>query len=95
MKPHKWAKEIKAWANGAEIEIKYKGCDWQLEHYPYWHSDEVEFRIKQQPKELQYLYVWFDKDTEIAELYLNEPKGMLEDDLCKYIGKIKLETKDD
>ena len=101
MKPHKWAKEIKAWADGAEIEWKYIHEKSKFA----WHNSDVvaedfdqedlQFRIKPQPKEPQYLYVWFDKDTEIAELYLNEPKGMLEDDLCKYIGKIKLETEDD
>ena len=44
--PHKWAKEIKAWADGAEIEIKYGEHDWVVEHYPNWHSDEVKYRIK-------------------------------------------------
>ena len=46
MKPHKWAKEIKAWADGAEIQIKYGEHDWVVEHYPNWHSDEVKYRIK-------------------------------------------------
>ena len=53
MKPHKWAKEIHAWADGAEIEwkalITYDkwtdvGCS-----NPMWHRTDVEFRIKPQP----------------------------------------------
>ena len=91
MKPHKWAKEIKAWADGVEIEIKYKGCDWQLEHYPNWHSDEVEFRIKQQPKELQYLYVYKDEKMD-GRIALSDIKR---DTDYKYIGKIKLEQDDE
>ena len=97
MKPHKWAKEIKAWADGAEIE-SYAGLNddiWDAAPYPNWNNENLKFRIKPQPKEPQYLYVWFDKDTETAEIYLDEPKGMLEDNLCKYVGKIKLETDDE
>ena len=103
MKPHKWAKEIKAWADGAEIEQRYIGSatatykdyiDWHKTNQPNWDMPSWEYRIKPQPKEPQYLYVWLDKDTETAEIYLDEPKGMLEDNLCKYVGKIKLETDD-
>lgn len=52
MQKHKWHKEIKAWADGAEIEVKsnyYKMCwtkclilEWENEHY--------EFRIKPHAK---------------------------------------------
>ena len=49
MKPHKWAKEIIAWANGAEIEYK-DGTWWDIKQ-PNWHNDG-EYRIKPQPKEL-------------------------------------------
>jgi hypothetical protein len=99
---HKWHKEIKAWADGAEIEFRYilegKWTKW----YPcelicatfIQTKDEYEYRIKPQPKEPQYLYVWLDKDTELAQLETHEPKGVLEDDLYKYIGKIKLEAED-
>jgi hypothetical protein len=49
-----------------------------------------------QPKDEKpkYLYVWLDKDTQLAQLETYEPKGLLEDGLYKYIGKIKLEVDD-
>ena len=63
MKPHKWAKEIHAWADGAEIEYRKKtgyGCialDWvgigQQESID-WLMEEFEFRIKPQPMESKY-----------------------------------------
>ncbi len=86
MKPHKWAKEIKAWADGAEIEIKYGEHDWEEEYYPNWHSDQVKFRIKPQPKEPQYLYVYED----IGGINITSDKNYATKDM-EYIGKIKLE----
>ena len=58
MKPHKWAKEIHAWADGAEIEGRNdygntKG-DWHTLHDPTFLSNTVEYRIKPQPKEPQH-----------------------------------------
>jgi hypothetical protein len=47
-KPHKHAELIKAWADGAEIEIKfYNG--WRDCHPVDW-SEHAEFRIKPEPK---------------------------------------------
>lgn len=101
MKPHKWAKEIKAWADGAEIEISISGQnDWSLIQDDHdWSGDLWEYRIKPQPKEPQYLYVYED------EIFLNgedESEGAF---FCKYkldkkrgytyIGKIKLEQDDE
>jgi hypothetical protein len=96
MAQHKWHKEIKAWADGAEIETKHIESDvWLTDtDEPYFWLEDYEFRIKPQPKEPQYLYVWLDKDTELAQLETYEPRGVLEDDLYKYIGKIKLEDND-
>ena len=56
MKPHKWAKEIKAWADGAEIEHRWidrkKNDDWDLiEPNHDWTLDCFEYRIKPHPKE--------------------------------------------
>lgn len=51
-KQHKWHKEIKAWADGAEIECKHKtfnGANWEDVKDPMW-LDDVEYRIKPQPK---------------------------------------------
>ena len=53
MKPHKWAKEIKAWADGAEIEM-YKGLNddiWDDAPNPNWNNSSLIYRIKPQPKE--------------------------------------------
>ena len=51
MKPHKHAELIKAWADGAEIQIKYNDgwCDWCIGSSPNWLDDE-EYRIKPEPK---------------------------------------------
>jgi hypothetical protein len=81
MAQHKWHKEIKA------SDVWLTDTD-----EPYFWLEDYEFRIKPQPKEPQYLYVWLDKDTQLAQLETHEPKGVLEDDLYKYIGKMKLEN---
>ena len=51
MKQHKWAKEIKAWADGGEIESKWENCDWELDDAPRFYHENYQFRIKPQPKE--------------------------------------------
>jgi hypothetical protein len=63
---HKWHKEIKAWADGAEIEFRYisngKWSEWEVVDPPVFNTEEkYDYRIKPQPKEPQYLYVY---DTE-------------------------------
>ena len=48
MKPHKWANEIKAWADGAVIEfrsIELTNGEWLLLHRPNWYED-VEYRVQ-------------------------------------------------
>ena len=95
MKPHKWAKEIKAWADGAEIEWKYQEGDddeWVNSLIPDWHDDGKDFRIKPQPKEPQYLYVFVDSaDWQATRTSVIWNKK----DFETYIGKIKLETDDE
>ena len=87
---HKWHKEIKAWADGAEIEM-YKGLNddiWDYVAYPNWDNDIFKFRIKPQPKEPQYLYVY---------RHPQNSSFMFVDHYYKskdYIGKIKLEVDD-
>lgn len=85
MAQHKWHKEIKAWADGAEIEYDRGDGIWVKVGSPVWHPDQ-EYRIKPQPKEPQYLYI-YGKGMGI-ELTL----GQLEDRTL--IGKIKLEVND-
>lgn len=53
--PHKWAKEIHAWADGAEIEsrsLKALGPEftkWSYDEFPIW-AMHLEYRIKTEPR---------------------------------------------
>ena len=91
MNKHKWHKEIKAWADGAEIEffhrIHQKWVD--AAEPPIWELD-VQYRIKPQPKKPQYLYVYADE----GGLTLSQHKSVFMNGV-PYIGKIKLEQDDD
>ena len=90
-KPHKWAKEIKAWADGAEIEFRLPTGTWKLcdatEEPPQW-LENVDYRIKPQPKEPQYLYVYANTNGEPSIFTTKKPYE-------PYLGKIKLETDND
>ena len=94
MAQHKWHKEIKAWADGAEIEFKDKYAElWHRAEEPKWYEVR-EYRIKPQPKEPQYLYAWFEPNYGKSYITANTsvhsiPAGY------EYIGKIKLEVDDD
>jgi hypothetical protein len=98
-KPHKWAKEIKAWADGQQVETKfYKDQIWDLldiNSYPAFSDDEYVFRIKPQPKEPQYLYVYMNKQTGNPVFDFEEPNSILEDEYCVFVSKIKLEVDDE
>jgi Uma2 family endonuclease len=60
MTQHKWHKEIKAWADGAEIEWWNAVHErWEDEKEPTW-CVVNKYRIKPQPKEPQYLYAYWD-----------------------------------
>ena len=55
MAQNKWHKEIKAWADGAEIEMRVKSLnkwgDWEITYCPGWHTiSDIEYRVKPQPK---------------------------------------------
>ena len=91
MKPHKWAKEIKAWADGAEIEWCYMAEPfgiWQTVTSPNWDSTNLEYRIKPQHKEPQYLYVYSSNMGE-PRFYWSKITPLKTD--LTYQGKIKLE----
>lgn len=61
--PHKHAELIKAWADGAEIEYFSKtALEWCLITVPTW-ADNVEFRIKPEPKPDLVYYGVIDMDT--------------------------------
>jgi len=90
MAQHKWHKEIKAWADGAEIECKYHGEDeWNKinKKVAPTFAERHEYRIKPQPKKPQYLYVYMNR-TVAPHNYLLRT-SIQEDGI--YIGKIKLE----
>jgi hypothetical protein len=103
MKQHKWHKEIKAWADGADIEVRHttyypEGYVWITEEIPKWDSGN-QYRIKPQLKEPQYLYVYEDsfygvdeKDIRAGTRIMNKRVKEFEE---TYIGKIKLEVDDE
>jgi hypothetical protein len=93
-KQHKWHKEIKAWADGAEIERWYWQYDgWGAVLNPNW-DERYEYRIKPPPKEPQYLYVYKDGQHHIT-FTTNPPYPAQNTWDIKLIGKIKLEVDDD
>ena len=94
MKQHKWHKEIKAWADGAQIQFKIddEWIDVPDDETPEWY-EENEYRIKPQPKEPQYLYVYEHEGNGISFGY--KPHGALNMWQTKIIGKIKLEVDDE
>jgi hypothetical protein len=93
MAQHKWHKEIKAWADGAEIESKLDSeyGDWFLCLNPIWNDEAFIHRIKPQPKEPQYLYVYANEDAEPC-LFWNKITPLKTN--LVYQGKIKLEVDD-
>jgi len=99
-KRHKWADVIVAWSEGAEIECRNnnrKLCWTAIKTYPLFDDHEYEFRIKPQPKEPQYLYVF---DNGYEKHFSNSRYGCIiktdrPNELPKYIGKIKLEQDDE
>jgi hypothetical protein len=96
MAQHKWHKEIKAWADGAEIEYKLSTGRWvtcdATEEPPQWLIN-IEYRIKPQPKEPQYLYVY---DT-LEGIKLGTPGSVVPvknlNGQFKLLGAIKLEER--
>jgi hypothetical protein len=62
MKPHKHAELIKAWADGATIEHSHKNWEgWVTINHPTW-DDEIEYRIKPEPKSDFVTYYSIDTD---------------------------------
>ena len=89
MTKHKWYKEIQAWSEGAEIEALKAGI-WFTTDYPAWDGGEYQFRIKPQPKQKKYLYVWQELNYGKAYITANSnhscaPAGH------EYMGKIEVQ----
>ena len=79
---HKWHKEIKAWADGAEIEMWYPQYDgWGACVNPSF-DREGRYRIKPQPREWQ----WLGNNT-IQELLENTDRD--EKGICELIDKVQ------
>jgi hypothetical protein len=91
MTQHKWHKEIKAWADGAEIECGFHGC-WTLVTNPLWEASSYIWRIKPQPKEKKFLYVYNKGSLNKFDFYcsLNELTGK-DARTHQYIGKIEVQ----
>jgi hypothetical protein len=95
MKPHKWAKEIKAWADGAEIEGQNSYGEWVPVTIPMWYENS-KYRIKPQPKEPQYLLAVLLTNGNIKLGIYGELMTLCKgESVDKIIGKIKLEVEDD
>jgi len=99
MTQHKWHKEIKAWADGAEIESRYivdvefkELKEWGNDCSPFFDDEDKEFRIKPQPKEPQYLYVYKGQGYEYNFSTAFHESCTFGSIQSKYIGKIKLEV---
>ena len=97
MKRHKWYNEIVAWAIGADIEYTYD--DISTSSYwitaletPNWNCELYKFRIKPQPKEPQYLYVY--KRLNGGNICFSEKNNWCQKTFL-YLGKIKLEVDDE
>ena len=92
MTQHKWYKEIQAWSEGAEIEYTWgEGVTWcRVPNISAFDEITLKFRIKPQPKEPQYLYVW--QELNYGKAYItanvsasNVPAGYA------YLGKIEVQ----
>ena len=66
--PHKHAELIKAWADGAEIEIKLSHGVWSPVAYPTWNGPE--YRIKPEPKPDVVKYALATRN-ELAAVYVS------------------------
>lgn len=88
---HKWYNEIVAWASGAEIEFAYSVVSdfavWNTRQNQDWDDARFIFRIKPQPEEPQYLYVYRTSTNGQIEYRIYHDK----DAAGALLGKIKLE----
>ena len=89
-KKHKHAELIKAWADGAEIECKLPdyGVAWHPVDTPKW-DDEMEYRIKPEPKPDVYCIEYFYLDGEGEWSCTNMVEGNLKLTFDGETGKLK------
>jgi hypothetical protein len=73
MKQHKWHKEIKAWADGAEIELRFRDEKWEtLNDFLPFNDKDYKFRIKSQIKEKDWVMICKKCGDELGIVY--DPK---------------------
>ena len=84
MNKHKWHKEIKAWADGAEIEFRYEDLykkewsEWELCKEPIFFLINFEFRIKPQPVEVIAGQPFRFKEKKYLYAYIDTRFGKIE-----------------
>jgi len=91
MTQHKWAKEIKAWADGAEIEFYHSSyARWvEAPSNPDW-SGSIKYRIKPQPKQPKFVYLY--KESNSSEIVIKEDEELnWSESYSIYIGKIEVQ----
>ena len=86
---HKWHDEIVAWAKGCQIEALKAGI-WFGTDYPQWDDDGCKFRIKPQPKQKKYLYVWHELNYGKAYITANVSASNVPAGYA-YLGKIEVQ----
>jgi hypothetical protein len=65
--PQKYAELIKAWADGAQIQVKYETSpEWKDITYPKWVGN-LEYRLKPEPKAdiVKLIFLRVEPDTEV------------------------------
>ena len=77
--PHKHAALIKAWAFGAEIEVRMEDCSWRLMLSPRWLEQAV-YRIKPTPKPDIVYFACFDSKGVLGK------KVMLDTCVSRFTG---------
>ena len=90
--PHKHAELIKAWADGAEIEVKGSTEDSWFFVDPDWDTD-IEYRIKPEPKPDVVLYAttWFSAtdDSHVLSPRLTKTKTSSDNIKLTFHGETK------
>lgn len=76
-KPHKWSKEIHAWADGAVIQIKTASGEWHdIDFNPSFLDRDSKYRVKPEEKQLVIRWLWTYKNN--AGVYFQPNNYMTE-----------------
>ena len=70
-KPHKHAELIKAWADGAEIQMYLHTLDKWIDTRPEWLVD-IDYRIKPKEKQKVKMWQWVMKHSESNWIFLTD-----------------------